>query len=181
METIQNTFIQEKALEFATKAHKNQKRKYTEEPYVNHVIAVAKTITDLGLHQDLICAALLHDTVEDTETTIEDIDREFGTSISNLVEQLTDVYTSETFPKINRTERKKLECYRLSKVSGNAKTIKLADLIDNTSSIVKYDPKFAKVYLREKEEMLQILNGGDPRLMQRALSTLKEAKKQLGI
>lgn len=168
-----------RALEFATIAHGEQKRKYTNEPYINHPIAVSKIVEELGVHEDIICAALLHDVVEDTDKTIQDIEESFGVVIARIVEDLTDVYTSEAFSNIRRKERKQLECYRLSKASGNAKTIKLADLIDNTSSIVEYDKSFAKVYLNEKEEMLKVLSGGDPSLMIRALQILKESKLQL--
>lgn len=173
--------LKEKALLFATKAHEGQRRKYTGEPYINHPISVSNIIESLGLHEDLICAALLHDIVEDTHISIEDIEKEFGVVISRLVNQLTDAYTHNNFPNIGRIHRKNLECYRLWKASGNAKTIKLADLIDNTSSIVEHDKSFAKVYLREKEEMLQVLEGGDQRLMIIAVQTLKESKIKLGI
>lgn len=169
----------QKALEFATIAHGEQKRKYTNEPYINHPIAVSKIVEELGVHEDIICAALLHDVVEDTDKTIQDIEDNFGVIIARIVEDLTDVYTSEAFPGIRRKERKMLECYRLSKVSGNAKTIKLADLIDNTSSIVEHDKSFAKVYLAEKEEMLKALSGGESSLMLRALQILKESKVKI--
>ncbi len=167
------------ALQFATIAHAEQKRKYTSEPYINHPIAVANIIQELGLHEDIVCAALLHDVVEDTPVTIDQIEGKFGIIISRLVDQLTDVYTHEAYPHIPRRERKKLECYRLLNVSGTAKTIKLADLIDNTSSIVQYDRSFAKVYLREKEEMLHVLSGGDQFLMSRAVNILKKSKLEL--
>lgn len=168
-----------KALEFAKIAHGEQKRKYTNEPYINHPIAVSKIVEELGVHEDILCVALLHDVVEDTPVTIDEIEKEFGIIVSRIVADLTDVYTTEAFPNIRRKERKLLECFRISKISGNAKTIKLADLIDNTSSIIEYDKSFAKVYLKEKEEMLKVLSGGDPSLMIRALKVLKESKIKL--
>lgn len=180
---------QEQALEFATKAHQSigQKRKYTFEDYINHPIAVSKLIKDfvfLDFHEDLICAALLHDVVEDVYPvnsyySIHTIEKIFGVMVARYVEGLTDVYTKEEFPNIRRKERKLLECYRLSKTSGAVKTIKLADLIDNTSSIVKHDPVFAKLYLEEKEEMLIALNGGSLTLMNIAVHQLKESKEKL--
>ena len=172
----------QQALSFATKAHGEQKRKYTFGPYINHPIAVAKKVQDLGYHEDIVCAALLHDVVEDVpEITIDDIEKEFGIIISRMVNDLTDVYTTEAFPLIRRKERKLLECFRISKISSNAKTIKVADLIDNTYSIVQYDKDFAKIYLREKEEMLKVLSGADQFLMAECFTVLKKAKEKLSI
>lgn len=71
--------------------------------------------------------------------------------------------------------------FRLLRVQGNSKSIKLADLIDNTKSIVEFDKNFAKVYIREKEELLFVLEGGDQRLMDMAVKSLFEAKKILNI
>lgn len=170
-----------KALKFAELKHQHQVRKYTNEPYVNHCVNVANILNELEYHPTIITAALLHDTVEDTQTTIEEIESEFGILVARLVEQLTDVYTSRAFPNIKRKERKLLECYRLSKITADAKTIKLADLIDNTSSIVERDPAFAKIYLKEKEELLTVLGEGNSYLMRRAVDLLKESKIKLGI
>lgn len=173
-----------KALEFANEAHTGQIRKYTDEPYINHPIAVASTIQSIyWKDESVISAALLHDVVEDTPVTIQDIEESFGPLITKLVEGLTDVYTSKAFPKISRKERKKLECWRLFNCSGLVKEIKLADLIDNTISIVNFDPEFAKVYIKEKEELIQALetpNAYSP-LLTTAILQIIEAKKQLGI
>ncbi len=168
-----------KVLHFAIFAHSGQERKYTGDPYIHHPIAVAKIIKDLGMHEDYQCAALLHDVVEDTNVTNQTIEQEFGIIVAKIVEQLTDVYTHEAYPNIARKERKMLECYRLSKVSGNAKTIKLADIIDNTPSIVANDPAFSKIYIPENEELLQALSGGDHFLMAQAVQVIKKAKEHL--
>lgn len=169
----------EQALKFATNAHGDQKRKYTGEPYINHPVAVAKALSDLGYKEDVLCAALLHDVVEDTPITIQNIYEEFGPTIAQLVEQVTDVYTTEAFPNIRRKERKLLECYRLSKISNDAKSIKLSDLIDNTASITEHDKGFAEVYLQEKEEMLAVLTQGNGVLHHTAHVTLLMAKSEI--
>jgi (p)ppGpp synthase/HD superfamily hydrolase len=171
--------IVQKALGFATKAHGEQKRKYTGEPYINHPVAVMNILKDLGFHESVLCAALLHDVVEDTPVKIQEIEEAFGPVITRMVLDLTDVYTAESFPNIRRKERKMLECYRILKIGGNAKSIKLADLIDNSISILEHDPGFAKVYIKEKEELLFVLDGGDQRLMQMAVKSMLEAKKKL--
>lgn len=170
-----------KAIEFATLKHKGQVRKYTNEPYIVHPIAVMEHLKSLGFHEDILISAVLHDTVEDTNTTIQEIEENFGVLVARMVTDITDVYTPEAYPKINRGLRKKLECYRLLKVNGNSKSIKLADLIDNTKSILLHDKNFAKTYIKEKEELLFVLEGGDWTLMDIAVKSLFKAKKELGL
>lgn len=83
MDHKENIKLIVKAMDFAAKAHRTQMRKDGSTPYINHPIGVANILTDLGNITDsaIICAALLHDTVEDTDTTFEDIQREFGERI----------------------------------------------------------------------------------------------------
>lgn len=176
-----NITMLEKALEFATIKHKGQIRKYDNEPYITHPIAVMNILKVFGFHETILCAALLHDVVEDTPTPIQEIENNFGIQVSRMVQDLTDVYTHERFPNIRRLERKKLECYRLWQVQGNSKSIKLADMIHNTKSIVEHDKDFAKVFIMEMEELLKVLDGGDQRLMDIAVHTLFGAKKVLGL
>ncbi len=148
-----------KAISFAAKAHGEQKRKYTGEPYIVHPIAVAMILANY-FPDHVIVAAILHDVVEDTPVVLATISEAFGYKVSALVHELTDVYTKEAHPEMNREQRKRAECERIAGVSYEAKSIKLADLIDNTESIVLHDPKFAKVYLDEKQNMLRVLADG---------------------
>ncbi len=147
----------QQATVFATQAHSGQKRKYTGENYIVHPIAVAELVREKGGSEDQIIAALLHDTVEDCDVTIKQVYDLFGHVVATLVDELTDVFTSEAYPKINRKVRKRQEAKRLAKVSVEAKLIKLCDMIDNTSSIVEHDPNFAKLYLAEKAHLYQIM------------------------
>ena len=142
-----------------------QVRKYTGEPYHTHPFAVAAIVEEVGGSVEMICAALLHDVVEDTHVTLEDLDAEFGMTISNLVFWLTDLQTPADG---NRATRKANECYKLSQAPAEAQTIKLADLIHNSESIFQHDPKFARVYLKEKRAILEVMLGGDPTLYARA-------------
>ena len=135
---------------FATQAHSGQKRKYTGDDYIVHPVAVAELVRDNGGTEDQIIAALLHDTIEDTSVTYEDVFKSFGADVAALVWELTDRFTHEEYPDNNRAQRKAWESERLAKVSVTAKLIKLCDMIDNTSSIVEHDPGFASVYLGEK-------------------------------
>ena len=152
-------------LDFATKAHGTQLRKYTNDPYIIHPIAVAKMVKDMGGDDNMVYAALLHDVLEDTDVThsqlrtflFQNFDVADATDILSLVVDLTDVFTKDSFPQQNRKLRKTNEAKRLGVVSDRAKLIKVADIKHNSESITMYDPKFAKVFLAEKDVLLQYL------------------------
>jgi len=150
---------------FATNAHEGQKRKYTNEPYIVHPITVAIAISQLNMASEVIAAAVLHDVIEDTDATYEDISREFGREVADLVMEVTDVSKSGDG---NRKIRKEIDRQHLANASPEGQTIKLADLIDNTSSIVDGDPGFAKVYMAEKKLLLEVLKDGHPLLYNKA-------------
>lgn len=153
----------EHAREYAKFAHNsiNQKRKYSGEPYWKHPVRVAKIVSFFTNDYSILAASLLHDTVEDVpHITIEEIKANFGPRITILVNALTNKFTKENYPNLNRAQRHAREVKRLSKISNGAKLIKLADLFDNTLDIVKNDPEFAKVYLKEKEDLISHLKVG---------------------
>ncbi len=150
--------IIERAMDFAEEHHRGQKRKYTGEPYIVHPFAVAGLVRSVTSREDVIAAALLHDTVEDTFATLEDVEYNFGPGVTFLVEMVTDVSRPGDG---NRTKRKQMDLEHIARACPAAKTIKLADLIDNTKSIVAYDPKFAAIYLEEKRRLLEVLREGD--------------------
>ena len=155
------------AIEFAFKAHEGQKRKYSGIPYITHPLAVMEIVSSVDHDEDMLIAAILHDTVEDTNTTIEDIAYEFGNHVAFLVDALTDISKPSDG---NRAIRKAIDRKRLADAIPRVKTIKLADLIHNSYSIVNNDPKFAEVYMREKKLLLVALNGGDSDLLEQAES-----------
>lgn len=164
--------LEANALRFATDAHGSidQRRKYTGEPYIVHPIAVAELVRSVPHSAEMIAAALLHDVVEDTPVTIAEIEAEFGSSVAELVAWLTDVSRPQDG---NRRKRKHLDLLHTAKAPPAAKTIKLADLIDNTRTISKYDPSFWPVYRREKEALLAVLREGDPKLWAQAACQTK--------
>ncbi len=135
--------MEDKALQFATAAHGDQMRKFTEELYIEHPKRVAKMVKTVPHTREMICAAYLHDTVEDTSVEIGEIREKFGDKVASLVAELTDEYIKENYPHLNRRVRKNKEVERQAGISAEAKTIKLADVIDNTMDIVKNDPGFA--------------------------------------
>ncbi|MCP4979548.1 MAG: bifunctional (p)ppGpp synthetase/guanosine-3',5'-bis(diphosphate) 3'-pyrophosphohydrolase [Gammaproteobacteria bacterium] len=152
-----------KAKRFARLAHEaiGQCRKYTDEPYIVHPRAVAKLVSSVTDDEAMICAAWLHDVVEDTAVTIDEIRTEFGEDVAALVDDLSDVSRLEDG---NRETRKRIDLEHTKTASARAKTVKLADLIDNTRSIAISDPGFAKTYMGEKRQLLKVLREGDRRL-----------------
>ncbi len=166
-----------RAATFAVQAHGIQVRKYTGEPYVRHVFEVAEIVASVTTDEDTIIAAMLHDVLEDTSMEPSDISLRFGFIVLDLVMQLTD---SKVEPGINRAARKANDCSRLSLSSPAAATIKLADLMNNTESIVKYAPNFAKVYLAEKMLALTVLSHGHAGLYHLAKEQVFSALEKLG-
>ena len=161
----------ERARVFATAAHAavGQKRKYTGEPYVVHPLEVANIVISVGGTEAMVAAAMLHDVLEDTAVTFDLLEDEFGEEVAQLVLWLTDVSKPEDG---NRSTRKALDRQHSAAAPAEAQTIKVADLISNSRTIVEFDPNFAKVYLEEKRQLLEMLTKADPTL-------LEQARKQL--
>jgi (p)ppGpp synthase/HD superfamily hydrolase len=168
--------LEERAKEFATKWHGSigQVRKYTGEPYINHPAAVAELVRGVIHDEDMLAAAWLHDVVEDTPCTIIDVEAEFGQSVAVLVEWLTDVSNPKDG---NRKRRKEIDRQHTAAAPPKAKTVKLADLIDNSRTILPLDPDFAKVYISEKALLLEVLREGDPDLWQMAHGIVAAAQE----
>lgn len=152
----------QRAAAFCVAAHcaVGQKRKYTGEDYWYHPMEVLCILSEVvpSATEDMRVAALLHDVVEDTQVTLETVRELFGDKVAHYVEQLTDVSKPEDG---NRAVRKAIDLSHTAKASPEAKTIKLADLISNSRSILERDPEFAKVYLAEKRALLEVLKEGD--------------------
>ena len=165
-----------RALEFATEAHEEQVRNYTEEPYIEHPRRVAETISKIGGNKFMVATALLHDVIEDCNVTHKELRQIFSVYIANMVWDLTD-QANITW---NRSQRKSWEAGRLHMCSYEVQTIKVADLMDNTESIVKHDKDFAKVYLPEKHMLLMSLTKADPKLRKLAFSQVTYAWRELG-
>jgi (p)ppGpp synthase/HD superfamily hydrolase len=160
--------IVQKAQVYAMAAHASvqQVRKYTNEPYIVHPAEVASIVASVpGATEDMVAAAYLHDVIEDTGCTFTDIHMAFGIDIATLVGWLTDVSKPEDG---NRAHRKAVDREHTAQAPAEAQTIKLADLISNSRSIMAHDPKFAEVYLAEKRLLLQVLTKGDRGLHARA-------------
>ncbi len=147
-----------RATAFATDSHRGQVRKYTGEPYIIHPLEVSKLVASVTDDQEMIAAAVLHDVVEDCDVDIHEIRELFGFTVCVLVNDLTDISVLEDG---NRATRKAIERRHAERSDPRAQTIKLADLICNTRSIVEHDPGFAKVYMAEKKALLEVLTQGN--------------------
>lgn len=161
----------DQAIEFATEAHRGQVRKYTNAPYIMHPMAVMHIVKTVQHTDEMLIAAVLHDTVEDTAVTMQDINDKFGTVVGMYVEYLTDISTPEDG---NRKLRKRKDALHYARGPAEAQTIKVADFIHNTQDIKMFDPKFWEVYKVEKWEALQYLQKADRGLWLRAEKQIKE-------
>jgi len=125
------------AIAFAADKYRRQRRKDAEgSPYINHVIAVATVLAVEGHVSDpvTLIAAALHDTVEDTQTTFEELEEQFGPQVTDLVPELTDDKSLE------KTERKRLQVEHAGSSSNRAKELKIADKICNIRDITVSPP-----------------------------------------
>ena len=146
------------AEECADRWHCGQTRKYTGAPYIVHPKAVAARLRQVAPDDHkLHMAAYLHDVLEDCSVSFLDLVKKFGVEVAKLVQEVTN----QSDPTQSRAQRKASECKRLASVSNRAKTLKLADILDNLPSIRKHDPKFAQVYEAESLALLAVLVGGD--------------------
>lgn len=165
-----------KSAKFAALAHLGQRRKYTGAPYIVHPANVAALVQCFSNNPDTICAAWLHDTVEDTSVTLQHIEKLFNSRVAELVRMVTNIAKPEDG---NRSERVATNILHLLDADPEAKTIKLADILHNISDIVEHDRDFAKQYLGEKELCLLALSDGHPTLFNIAQATIQQFKRQL--
>lgn len=169
--------IYHRARGFAECAHINQKRKYTGEAYSNHCDQVARIVLEYTGNYQIAAAAHLHDVLEDTPITTSQLVDTFGYFITEMVLCVTDVSIPSDG---NRAKRRAIDLKHLEGCSDLAANIKYADLISNTQSIVLYDPNFARIYLPEKRDALDVLGDkGNEKLRMYAFSILARAEAQI--
>lgn len=126
-----------KAVAFAADKHRNQRRKDAEAlPYINHPIELANVLANEGGVEDVtvLCAAVLHDTIEDTETTSEELQAIFGPKVASVVMEVTDDKSLE------KSVRKQRQVEHAPHISTEAKLVKLADKICNLRDIIASPP-----------------------------------------
>lgn len=142
------------AYHMAALAHEGQIRRYTLQPYITHPLAVAIRLSAHTEDEDLLAAAFLHDTKEDTDLSLADIQSGFGMRVAHLVDGLSNVALPS---EGNRTARKAIERDHIARGCEGVQTIKVFDIIDNIISVADQDARFARVYLAEKRQMLEVI------------------------
>jgi guanosine-3',5'-bis(diphosphate) 3'-pyrophosphohydrolase len=155
-----------RAARFAAERHRDQRRKDAEaSPYINHPLAVAGVLAIEGgvVEDSLLVAALLHDTVEDTETSLPEIEEIFGSRVKWLVEEVTD---DASLPK---KTRKQLQVEHAPRLSSAAKQLKIADKICNVRDIAERPPaewsrERKTAYLEWTEQVVAGCRGVNPKL-----------------
>lgn len=170
--------LEARARRFSDERHarSGDTRKFTGDAYIAHPAAVAELVRSADHTPEMLAAAWLHDLVEHDCATPEEIETQFGPDVRRLVQMLTPISKESDG---SRAQRKQIDRNYLSHASPDAMTIKLADMIDNVSSVVERDPKFARVYLPEKLADLQVLVEGDARLFEMARLTIERAMSSL--
>lgn len=153
-----------KALAFSAARHRDQRRKDAgASPYINHPIALADVLVNEGQVHDLIvlAAALLHDTIEDTETSAAEIEAAFGAKVLGVVLEVTDD------KKLEKAERKRLQIEHAAHVSREAKLVKLADKICNLRDVAENPPanwslERRREYFDWAKQVIDALRGAHP-------------------
>lgn len=155
-----------RALDFAARKHRDQRRKDADSsPYINHIVAVASVLAvEAGItDEETLVAAVLHDTVEDTETTFDELERGFGAAVASLVGELTD---DKSLP---RKDRKRMQIDHSPGASPRAKCLKIADKVCNIRDVAAAPPvswslERRREYLTWAEEVVDGCRGVETRL-----------------
>lgn len=169
-----------KALHFAADKHRVQRRKDpADTPFINHLIDVAEVLAGTGRITDvsMLQAAVLHDTLEDTDTTAEELEQSFGPHIRRIVEELTEDMS------LRRTPRKQQIIDRAPHMSLEARQVKIADMISNLRSLRLEDSpdwplRFRKQYVDFAEKVFAGCRGLNPRLDEVFKTTLTETRQK---
>lgn len=168
-----------RAIRFANRKHREvgQRRKWSGKPYITHPVAVVRLLMrHTNATEAMLIAATLHDTVEDTNTTFDEIEQHFGKEVRDLVYWLTDVAKPEDG---NRAARMKINRDHIEASPAEAQTIKAADSAHNLLNCVETAGAFAYKYVPEKRETYKILTKADPAMLRVLESILCDQEQQI--
>lgn len=132
-----NTELLDRAIIFAVKAHHDTERRGKGFPYIVHPMEAVEIVATITPDQELLAAAVLHDTIEDTDVTVEDIRREFGDRIANLVHAESDQVMEDISEEDSWHERKQIAIDRLAHASHDAKIVAMGDKLSNMRAIAR--------------------------------------------
>ena len=171
-----------KAASFSAKKHIDQKRKGdSAAPYINHPLEVANLLINVGQVEDIdvLTAAVLHDTIEDTDTTKEEITELFGEKVCEMVMEVTDDKS------LAKAERKQKQIEHASHLSVGAQQIKLGDKISNIKDVMNDPPagwskERRREYVEWGEKVVAGLRGANPALEKHFDELVKKAKEKIG-
>ncbi len=176
----------ERLAEWVEQKHRGQVKKYSGEPYFNHVLEVAelaKPIITLGYE-----IGLCHDLLEDTNTSEHELyqallgfnyNPDEARHVTDCVVELTDVFTAVAYPFLSRERRKGREAARLLTISTDAQTVKYCDLLTNIPLVMRYDKNRAPEYLRKKEILVRKLYKGNSDLREKTLALIYNCLEDL--
>jgi len=165
------------SIKFAIEAHSGQFRKFDKTPYIKHPLSVMGMMTELTDEQAILSACVLHDTVEDCEdVTLEIIHERFGEIVAGYV-----FYVTAKSQKTDgsRKIRKEIDRIHYSIGSDVSQNIKVLDMIDNIPSMVLYDSEFAKLYIKEKLNLLETLTKASSAFRNKAFNLITVLRKKL--
>lgn len=170
------------AIRFAAEAHRDDRRKgAVAAPYINHPIAVAEQLASAGFAQDtaLLMAAVLHDVVEDTDTTETELAATFGPRVAGIVMEVTDD------KGLRRRERREAVVHHIARRSREARLVKLSDLIANVYDVIHHPPHWSceqkAEYLDWCEDVVRALQGTHGRLERRLHDLIAQARGKWGL
>ncbi len=147
MNKFLNTDLLDRAIVFAVRAHHDSERRGKGFPYIVHPMEAMEIVATITSDQELLAAAALHDTIEDTDVTVEDIRREFGDRVAQLVHAESDRFTEGVSEEDSWHDRKQAAIDRLSNASHDAKIVAMGDKLSNMRAIWRdYQTKGDKLW-----------------------------------
>ena len=170
-----------KAVAFATRAHAevNHTRKYSQESYIVHPLAVMDILLkhcSQEVTPSMLAAAACHDVIEDAGISSSQVRDLLGEDVAEMVNWLTDISRPENG---NRKTRKAMDHAHTAQAPVCVKNIKIADSVHNLCDITMHDPDFARVYIREKQTLMLVLQDADPAMISLVNKTIADCQDQL--
>lgn len=151
-----NTELLDRAIIFAVRAHAGTERRGKGFPYIVHPMEAVEIVATMTPDQELLAAAALHDTVEDTDVTVDQIRAEFGERIAALVADESDTFEAGVSEEDSWHSRKRAAIERLARTSHDAKIVALGDKLSNMRAI-------ARDYAVKGDELWNIFHAKDPK------------------
>ncbi|MBP5689808.1 MAG: bifunctional (p)ppGpp synthetase/guanosine-3',5'-bis(diphosphate) 3'-pyrophosphohydrolase [Bacteroidales bacterium] len=167
-----NTELLDRAIIFAVKAHAGTERRGKGFPYIVHPMEAVEIVATMTPDQELLAAAALHDTVEDTDVTIEEVREQFGDRVASLVASESDTYEEGVSEEESWRARKQAGIDRLARVSRDAKIVALGDKLSNMRAI-------ARDYAVKGDELWNLFHSKDPKEHEWRYRALADAMREL--